>query len=320
MSMPSTPFVWTGRVDADEAGDTTRWHQRIQPWGSHARDGVALIGFASDAGVQRNGGRAGASEGPQALRRALASLPVLDEPALWDAGDVLVAGDDLESAQSALADQVARVLSQGALPLVLGGGHEVAWGTFQGIVQGRPALRRLLIVNFDAHFDLRQAPMGNSGTPFRQIADWCADQGRPFEYHVLGISPLGNTRVLFDRAQALGVRYALDEDLQTENGVQTARDRLVQDLAACDAVYLTVCLDVLPGGQAPGVSAPAALGVPLATVLALIQPVLASGKLVAADIAELNPPMDRDGLTARVAARLAATVARHQGRMQRNPM
>ena len=272
MSMPSTPFVWTGRVDADEAGDTTRWHQRIQPWGSHARDGVALIGFASDAGVQRNGGRAGASEGPQALRRALASLPVLDEPALWDAGDVLVAGDDLESAQAALADQVARVLSQGALPLVLGGGHEVAWGTFQGIVQGRPALRRLLIVNFDAHFDLRQAPMGNSGTPFRQIADWCADQGRPFDYHVLGISPLGNTRVLFDRAQALGVRYALDEDLQTEN------------------------------------------------VLALIQPVLASGKLVAVDIAELNPPMDRDGLTARVAARLAATVARHQGRMQRNPM
>ncbi|MFN3612859.1 arginase family protein, partial [Tepidimonas sp.] len=84
-----------------------------------------------------------------------------------------------------------------------------------------------------------------------------------------------------------------------------------QDLAQCDAVYLTVCLDVLPGGQAPGVSAPAALGVPLARVLALMDEVLSAGKLVAADIAELNPGLDRDGLTARVAARVAAHIARH---------
>ena len=41
-----------------------------------------------------------------------------------------------------------------------------------------------------------------------------------------------------------------------------------------------------------------------------MRPVLASGKLVAADIAELNPGFDRDGLTARVAARIAATIAR----------
>jgi formiminoglutamase len=75
-------------------------------------------------------------------------------------------------------------------------------------------------------------------------------------------------------------------------------------------VYLTVCLDVLPGAQAPGVSAPAPLGVPLAQVERLIDQVLASGRLVAADIAELNPALDRDGLTARVAARLAARIAR----------
>jgi formiminoglutamase len=108
----------------------------------------------------------------------------------------------------------------------------------------------------------------------------------------------------------MGVRYWLDDSLQDANGLRDAQQALATDLARSEAVYLTVCLDVLPGAQAPGVSAPAPLGVPLAQVERLIDQVLASGRLVAADIAELNPALDRDGLTARVAARLAARIAR----------
>ncbi len=74
---------------------------------------------------------------------------------------------------------------------------------------------------------------------------------------------------------------------------------------------------MLPGGQAPGVSAPAALGVPLAHVEQLLDLVMASGLVVAADIAELNPAQDRDGLTARVAARLVARLARAAARQPR---
>lgn len=321
-------FDWQGRVDSEEHGDSRRWHQHVkhvkhvravEPGGAPAagspacptsRGGVTLIGFAVDEGVRRNAGRTGAAAGPRALRGALAGLPVLDEPAIWDAGDVGCDGSALEAAQDVLADRVAATIAGASLPLVLGGGHEVAWGSFQGIVRARPDLERILVVNFDAHFDLRQASQANSGTPFRQIGEWCRQQGRPFGYHVLGISRFANTRALFDRAAALGVHYVLDEALQGETGVAAAQARLLHDLDRCQAVYLTVCLDVLPGGQAPGVSAPAPLGVPLATVLTLMRPVLASGKLVAADIAELNPGFDRDGLTARVAARIAATIAR----------
>ena len=311
--MTPSLFIWQGRIDSEETGPSTRWHQQIRPWTASSEGGVALMGFASDEGVSRNGGRPGAAEGPAALRAALANLPVIGEPTLWDAGDVCCDDHDLEAAQSALAEQVADALTRGSLPLVLGGGHEVAWGTFQGIARTRPTSERLLIVNFDAHFDLRQAAQGNSGTPFRQIAEACQAAGRSFDYHVLGISPYGNTQALFDRAHALRVRYALDESLQTESGVAAARAALERDLAACDAVYLTVCLDVLPGSQAPGVSAPSSLGVPLGTVQALIDTVLASRKVVAADIAELNPTLDRDGLTARVAARLAARIAQAAG-------
>ena len=92
----------------------------------------------------------------------------------------------------------------------------------------------------------------------------------------------------------MGVHYWLDEQLQTQDGLEAAQAALADDLAQADAVYLTVCLDVLPGAQAPGVSAPSPLGVPLAQVERLVDQVLASGRLSAADVAELNPTQDRD--------------------------
>jgi formiminoglutamase len=311
----SEPFVWQGRTDAEEIGDTRRWHHVMRAFTPMSRDGVALIGFAVDEGVRRNGGRVGAAQGPHTLRSALANMPLLEEPALWDAGDISCDGSALEQAQEALATQVADTITQGCTPIVLGGGHEMAWGTFQGIVRAHPDRQRLLVVNIDAHFDLRMAAQANSGTPFRQMAEWCAATSRPFEYHVLGISRFGNTRALFDRAESLGVRYCLDEALQSAEQVAEAQALLERDLAQCDGVYLTICLDVLPGHVAPGVSAPAALGVPLATVESIVRQVCASGRLLGADIAELNPAHDEGGRTARTAARLVAGIARAVGAM-----
>jgi formiminoglutamase len=313
MTPPTTPrFEWTGRLDPEETGPTLRWHQHVQALGERAPPpgSVTLIGFAVDEGVRRNRGRVGAAQGPLATRQALCNLPVLGEPAVFDAGDVTCDGEQLEAAQQALAERVAQAIAARSLPLVLGGGHEVAWGTFQGIVTGPDAPRRVLIVNLDAHFDLREAAQGNSGTPFRQIHGLCASQQRPFLYRVFGISRYANTQALFDRAERLGVRHWLDDDLQTSAGLQEAQAGLAIDLLACDAVYLSVCLDVLPASQAPGVSGPAVLGVPLSHVEALIDQVHASGKLIAADLAELNPAHDHAALTARTAARIAARVAR----------
>lgn len=304
------PSEWTGRVDAEETGVGTRWHQHVRPLSRQSAGGVTLIGFAVDEGVRRNGGRIGATRGPLAMRHALSNLPILGEPALWDAGDVTCSEGTLEDAQKQLGIQVGQAIARGSLPLVLGGGHEMAWGTFQGVVKHHPDTNRLLVVNIDAHFDLRVAAQANSGTPFRQMHDWCTLRKQAFNYRVLGISRFANTQALFDRAQEIGARYWLDEHLQDTAGVHDAQQALAVDLANSHAIYLTVCLDALPGAQAPGVSAPASLGVPLAHVERLIDQVMASGRVAAADIAELNPLLDRDCLTARLAARLAARMAR----------
>lgn len=99
---------------------------------------------------------------------------------------------------------------------------------------------------------MAQGGAANSGTPFRQIQEWCAGHGKSFNYRVLGISRHANTPALFDRADALGVRYRLDDFLQVEVVAQRALQALGQDRAQCDGVYLTLDRDALSWAVAPG--------------------------------------------------------------------
>jgi formiminoglutamase len=80
-------------------------------------------------------------------------------------------------------------------------------------------------------------------------------------------------------------------------------------LARYPRIYLTICLDVLPAAVAPGVSAPAALGVDPALVARLVEGIIGSGQVAIADVAELNPRFDQDDRTARIAARFVAQIA-----------
>lgn len=308
MRIPFDEKVWGGRTDDGEPGDTRRVFNQVAGVDGQAvgKNTPVIIGFCSDEGVSRNKGRSGAAHAPKELRRALAGLPAKALETVCDAGDVVCDDGDLESAQAELSRVVNKVLTHGGRPLVFGGGHEVAWGTYSGLRAhlGSASERRLVIINLDAHFDLRQTRPVNSGTPFDQIACDCAARGVPFNYACFGISDLANTTALFERARQLDVLYVLDIDMQEAQLTQRL-SQLDELLDAADDVYLTIDLDVLPGSIAPGVSAPAVLGVPLAVVEAMIRRIHASGKLRASDIAEYNPSLDQDKRTARAAARLA---------------
>ncbi|WP_136246559.1 formimidoylglutamase [Halomonas borealis] len=298
--------VWRGRTDPEP--NSPRWHQMIRPLAAEADPGTALLGFASDAGVARNQGRTGAAAGPLAIRRALAPLTWHREGPTFDAGDVVCDGDALEDAQQRLGERVAGLLAAGHLPVVLGGGHEVAFGSWSGLArhfqaQGERA-PRLGIINLDAHFDLRDPGHGHSsGTPFAQIAEQCHAHDWPFRYACLGVSRASNTRALFDRAAELEVLVREDRDFLATTLEERLRE-LQRFMVRCDHLYLTIDLDVLPAAEAPGVSAPAARGVPLALLEPLIEAIRDSGKLRLADLAELNPDLDIDQRTARAAARL----------------
>ena len=258
---------------------------------------VALLGFPSDEGVRRNGGRPGAAGGPGALREALfAMAPDARDPDPFvallertvDLGDVEVSGD-LESDQERLADAVGGLLSRGVVPVVLGGGHETAYGHFLGHVQ---AGRSVHALNWDAHADVRplREGRGHSGSPFRQMLDH--PSGRCAGYTVAGLHPW---RVAAAHVEAVRARGAVvwARDLTSDRV-----EALVAELEG--ATLASFDLDAVDA--APGVSAPGVGGLPLSVWLAAAEACGRSGHVASVDVVELNPALDSDGRTATVAA------------------
>ena len=124
-------FKWQGRNDG-EGEAHLRLHQVVN---TSQHPSYALIGFSSDEGVKRNKGRIGAADAPDMIRAQLANLPVHQSISIADLGTVVCDQGKLEQAQAELADCVERTLQQGIKPVVLGGGHEVAFGSFSGLFQ-----------------------------------------------------------------------------------------------------------------------------------------------------------------------------------------
>ncbi|WP_210485895.1 formimidoylglutamase [Rufibacter aurantiacus] len=311
MYKPSDKTTWKGRIDPQDGELGLRWHQVVQlmDLSGEVADGngnFAFIGFSCDEGVRRNLGRVGAAEGPDALRLAMSALAdhLPNEVQIFEGGDIICANQKLEEAQTQLGRKVEVLLKKGYRPIVMGGGHETAYGHFLGIHKQLEPQERLGIINLDAHFDLRSyMPHSSSGSPFLQIAHEVDVAGKEFHYLCLGIQEYGNTRKLFQTAADLGVEYVEAQDLHfgmTEN----VKQKIQQFISQVDKVYLSIDLDVFAAAYAPGVSAPTALGLTPQAVLPLLQEIAGSGKLLSVDVVELNPRFDIDNRTAKLAAGL----------------
>lgn len=310
------PFSWTGRIDQEtDSQAAQRWHQKVRPYAPGSEQGVALLGFESDEGVRRNQGRPGAAKGPDHIRQALTNLPWNRRAPVWDAGNIRCNGTDLEQAQQDYAGQMCQLLDNGQLVIGLGGGHEIGWASYQGLMmhlekqwKGKDPINAG-IINFDAHFDLRLPEVGpSSGTPFWQASEYAREHNIPFNYLCLGISESSNTQALFTRADELGVIYRLDKEM-TLLHLSSLQQDLQQFINKVDHIYLTIDIDAFPAALAPGVSAPAARGIPPEVVEPLLDIIKHCGKLKLFDIAETCPKHDIDAHTARLAARLIHQLA-----------
>lgn len=322
MYIPADKAAWRARTDGNEP-DVWRWHQVLKfqkdgaaglPALAQGQKGLALVGFASDEGVVRNLGRVGAAEGPQALRQFCAGMPVhfdAEQHLLADLGTIVCYNQDLELAHAELGQQLASAQAKGYFTLVFGGGHEVTYGQWLGVRPGLQAGQGVGIVNFDAHYDLRDLTDGqrHSGNSFTAIAQDCQANGRSFAYAALGIQRMGNTRRLFNRADEMGV-YTVMADEMGGAALGQVSDQLAHWLHNHHPQMLTIDMDVFSASLAPGVSAPNAIGIlPGPGAMRLLRQVLACPSLRSADIAELNPRFDVDNRTARLGAAIAFEVA-----------
>lgn len=337
---PAGPEDWQGRNDGAEA-EHRRWHQavrRIDLTESEASapsitpGSTVLLGFSCDEGVRRNKGRPGAAAGPTSIRSALANLPFHDtelKTELWDAGDMGCPDGKLEEAQEQLGLAVSHILARGGRPIVLGGGHEVTFGHYLGLQKflsatapETAAIPRLGLINFDAHFDNRQPgdEGASSGTGFWQIeqqmrastTSHVADHQAKFPYLALGIQSTGNTRILFDRAEQSGAVYITADELRQTQPYVIPK-KLETFLQQVDYLYLTIDLDVFAAAFAPGVSAPTPFGLlPDQLFFNCLDTILDSGKVLSMDVAELNPSLDEDNRTAKLAAALISYMTGHR--------
>ncbi|CAA7194867.1 formimidoylglutamase [Chryseobacterium potabilaquae] len=294
--------IWQGRLDGEELL-FHRVFQRVKnenDYDTIIDNDFVLHGFAVDEGVRRNKGRQGAKDAPNIIRKNMSNFPViLPSFSLLDFGNVTCDDGNLEDSQNQLAKNVSRVLLKGGKSLVLGGGHEVTYAHYLGVRTAFPE-QKIGIINIDAHFDNRQ-PESNigatSGTGFWQIAQ----EGDINSLHI-GIQRNSNTLKLFDTAHQNGMKYILADELFFEN-LPSIYQRIDDLLDNVDIAYLTICMDVFSASIAPGVSASAYNGIFAdATFMHFYKHILKNKKLLALDVAEVNPLFDIQDRTARLAA------------------
>lgn len=258
---------------------------------------AVILGCPQDEGVQRNRGRPGAAKGPAAIREALFKLTPhgLGTVRLHDAGDTALLAT-LEETHAAHEQAVAQLLADGKRVIALGGGNDISYPDCAALAK---ACGDVIAFNVDAHLDVRPDTPRNSGTPYRQLLDEGLLKGpRFFE---LGSQPWCTAA---EHAAYLKEKRATVVPLEAlrAKGLSRVVRRALREAESAKAVFWGFDLDVVNASEAPGVSAPNALGLTGAELCELAALAGAESRTRVVEFTELNPDFDLDGRTARLAA------------------
>jgi len=265
---------------------------------------VVILGFPCDEGVARNGGRRGAAGAPDEIRRYLYRLtPPSGNPAFRDLlahtrdlGNLQLSGR-LEEDQDALGEACRSWFREGVPVVILGGGHETSFGHFLGYAKQGLEVE---IVNWDAHADVRELKdgRGHSGSPFRQALEHPSGCCR--SYHLVGWLPHCNAEEHLEFVRGQGGNCIGLDDLEKQAIGIEGMEQLFGPSAGCRMVSFD--LDLVDQAYAPGVSAPATGGMDSRFWLHAVRLAGRWDRVTSVDFVEVNPLLDRDGQTARLAA------------------
>jgi len=289
-------------------------------------DPVAVIGAPLDLGA----GRRGVDMGPSAIRYA-GLEPRIEELGrrCVDWGDVVTAvaeasavGDErvrflpqIKETCERIAELVAKAVDEGFVPLVLGGDHSVALGTLGGLAR---ASGKGGVLWLDAHGDLNRpgtSPTGNvHGMP---LAAALGLGGAEFESEAYPLPALERSRVALFGVRSLdpaerGLLAELDALVFTMSdldrvGVEPAMRETLEHVAGPGFVHVSLDLDVLDPEVAPGVGTPVRGGLSYREAHLALELVAESGLVRSFDVVEVNPILDRENQTAKLAVELVAS-------------
>jgi len=271
------------------------------------------VGAPFDGGTSH---RPGCRFGPQAMRTtdylphdgvrpslALGVEPLV-ELGVVDLGDVEMPSGETERSLRALEDRISVVAGAGVTPIILGGDHTITLADVTGVAR-HVGWGRVSVIHFDAHADTGESQMGSlygHGTPMRRLIESGACRGDRFiQIGLRGYWPGPETLAWMAeqgmRSFEMSEIVARGLDAVLDQALEIARDD-------CDAVFLSIDIDVVDPGAAPGTGTPEPGGLTSRQLLDAVRRVAMSVRLAGVDVVEVAPPYDHAEVTAYLANRV----------------
>ncbi len=261
---------------------------------SYADANIVLFGAPFDSTTSY---RPGARFGPSAMRHESYGLETyspyqdkdLTDYNIFDSGDLELCFGSSESALADIESRARQILSDGKLPLLLGGEHLVTLGAVRAAVEKYPDLH---IVHFDAHADLRDDYLGSKlshACVLRRCHDLIGD-GRIHQFCIRS----------GDREEFRFADKHTDMHKFDFSGLEELTENLIE---ANVPVYFTIDLDCLDPSVFPGTGTPEAGGVSFLSLLSAVQ-IVAKANIIGADVNELAPMLDHSGVSTAVACKV----------------
>ena len=280
---------------------------------TYADADVVVLGAPFDGGTSH---RSGTRFGPQYIRQTCylphdGSRPslalrvdALRDLVVYDAGDVEMFSGDAERSVADLRAAVATVSRAGAVPVVLGGDHTIAWPDAAGVADHH-GHGRISMIHFDAHADTGDVEFGSligHGQPMRRLIESGALRGDRFlQIGLRGYWPGPET---LDWMAEQGMRsYEMTEITSRGLGAcLTEAFEIAMD--DCDGVFLSVDIDVCDPGHAPGTGTPEPGGLTARELLDSVRRIAYELPVVGMDVVEVSPPYDQAEVTSFLANRV----------------
>ena len=211
---------------------------------------------------------------------------------------------EIEKSLERLEQAVTAVAQAGCVPVVLGGDHTITFPDATGVAH-RVGWGRLALVHFDAHADTANTQFGSlygHGTPMRRLIESGAVRGERF--FQIGLRGYWPDPATLDWMAAQGMRsYEMAE--VGRRGLGPCLDEVFAlAMDGCDAVFLSVDIDVVDPGMAPGTGTPEPGGLSARELLDAVRRCAMELPLAGLDIVEVSPPYDHAQVTAYLANRV----------------
>jgi agmatinase len=274
---------------------------------------AVIIGAPFDGGTSH---RAGCRFGPQAIRTtdylphdgmrpslALGVDPLVDLGVV-DLGDVEMPSGDTAISLQRLEEMITHVATAGVIPIVLGGDHTIALPDVTGVAR-HVGWGRVSVIHFDAHADTGDIQMGSlygHGTPMRRLIESGACRGDRFLQ--IGLRGYWPEPATLDWMAEQGMRSFEMGEIVARGLDDVLNEALSIAMNDCDAVFMSVDVDVVDPGSAPGTGTPEPGGLTSRQLLDAVRRIAMEVPIAGVDVVEVSPPYDHAEITAYLGNRI----------------